>query len=139
MGLRNAVRHKPHGALAVLGPYNFPAHLPNGHIVPALLAGNSVLFKPSEKTPATEAKLVDLFHSAGVPEEVLRLIVGGPDPGKELASHDGLDGLLFTGSAPPGFALNRKFAAHPPRIRPPALGGTHTAALRDTTQPPHHP
>src|SRR3546814_973033 len=101
----NAVRHKPHGALAVLGPYNFPAHLPNGHIVPALLAGNSVLFKPSEKTPATGAKLVDLFHSAGVPEEVLRLIVGGPDTGKALAAHDGLDGLLFTGSARTGIAL----------------------------------
>src|SRR3546814_5099256 len=112
----NAVRHKPHGALAVLGPYNFPAHLPNGHIVPALLAGNSVPFKPSEKTPATGAKLVDLFHSAGVPEEVLRLIVGGPDTGKALAAHDGLDGLLFTGSARTGIALNRQFAARPDRI-----------------------
>ncbi len=86
MGLRNAVRHKPHGALAVLGPYNFPAHLPNGHIVPALIAGNSVLFKPSEKTPAVGAKLVELFHSAGVPETVLRLIVGGPETG---AAHAG--------------------------------------------------
>src|SRR3546814_19079058 len=63
------------------------------------LAGNSVLFKPSEKTPATGAKLVELFHAAGVPEDVLRLIVGGPETGKALAAHDGLDGLLFTGSA----------------------------------------
>ena len=47
-----ALRHKPHGVMAVLGPYNFPAHLPNGHIVPALIAGNVVVFKPSEKTPA---------------------------------------------------------------------------------------
>ena len=53
LGNRVAVRHKPHGVLAVLGPYNFPAHLPNGHIVPALIAGNAVVFKPSEKTPAT--------------------------------------------------------------------------------------
>ena len=48
-----AVRHKPHGVMAVLGPFNFPAHLPNGHIVPALIAGNAVILKPSEKTPAT--------------------------------------------------------------------------------------
>src|SRR5215217_8816025 len=75
LGARVAVRHKPHGVLAVLGPYNFPAHLPNGHIVPALIAGNAVLFKPSEKTPAVGAKLVELFHSAGVPQEVLRLVI----------------------------------------------------------------
>ena len=55
MGSRMALRHKPHGVLAVLGPYNFPAHLPNGHMIPALIAGNAVVFKPSEKTPATGA------------------------------------------------------------------------------------
>ena len=68
LGNKIAVRHKPHGVLAVLGPYNFPAHLPNGHIVPALIAGNAVVFKPSEKTPATGAFLVRCFHEAGVPE-----------------------------------------------------------------------
>ena len=67
LGNKVAVRHKPHGVLAVLGPYNFPAHLPNGHIVPALIAGNAVVFKPSEKTPATGAFLVDCFHAAGSP------------------------------------------------------------------------
>ncbi|MFX9740662.1 aldehyde dehydrogenase family protein, partial [Acinetobacter baumannii] len=66
MGDRMALRHKPHGVLAVLGPYNFPAHLPNGHIVPALLAGNAVVFKPSEKTPAVGAYLVDCLREAGV-------------------------------------------------------------------------
>ena len=70
MGNKVAVRHKPHGVLAVLGPYNFPAHLPNGHIVPALIAGNAVVFKPSEKTPATGAFLVECFHEAGIPEGV---------------------------------------------------------------------
>src|SRR3546814_10641936 len=62
MGTRTAVRHKPHGVMAVLGPYNFPAHLPNGHIIPALMAGNAVVFKPSEKTPAVGEMLVDLYH-----------------------------------------------------------------------------
>lgn len=132
MGLRNAVRHKPHGALAVLGPYNFPAHLPNGHIVPALLAGNSVIFKPSEKTPAVGAKLVELFHDAGVPEEVLRLVIGGPDQGKALAGHDGIDGLLFTGSARTGVALNRQFADRPGKILALEMGGNNPVVVWDT-------
>ena len=132
MGLRNAVRHKPHGTLAVLGPYNFPAHLPNGHIVPALLAGNSVVFKPSEKTPAVGAKLVELFHSAGVPQEVLRLVIGGPDTGKALAAHAGLDGLLFTGSARTGVALNRQFADRPGKILALEMGGNNPIVVWDT-------
>jgi succinylglutamic semialdehyde dehydrogenase len=132
MGLRSAVRHKPHGTLAVLGPYNFPAHLPNGHIVPALLAGNSVLFKPSEKTPATGAKLVELFHSAGVPQEVLRLVIGGPDTGKTLAGHAGLDGLLFTGSARTGIAINRQFASQPGKIVALEMGGNNPIVVWDT-------
>src|SRR5690242_9966732 len=78
LGTRVAVRHKPHGVLAVLGPYNFPAHLPNGHIVPALIAGNAVVFKPSEKTPAVGEMLARCFHEAGIPEGVVRLLQGGP-------------------------------------------------------------
>ena len=132
MGLRNAVRHKPHGTLAVLGPYNFPAHLPNGHIVPALIAGNSVLFKPSEKTPATGAMLVELFHAAGVPPEVLRLVVGGPETGKALAGHPDLDGLLFTGSARTGLALNRQFANRPDKILALEMGGNNPIVAWDT-------
>ena len=89
LGNKIAVRHKPHGVLAVLGPYNFPAHLPNGHIVPALIAGNAVVFKPSEKAPATGAMLVDCFHQAGIPEGVVRLLIGGPEQGKALASEPG--------------------------------------------------
>lgn len=132
MGLRNAVRHKPHGLVAVLGPYNFPAHLPNGHIVPALIAGNSVIFKPSEKAPATGAMLVDLFYSAGVPEEVLRLVIGGPAEGKALAGHAGIDGLLFTGSARTGLALNRQFANRPDKILALEMGGNNPIVVWDT-------
>ncbi|ENY81361.1 MULTISPECIES: succinylglutamate-semialdehyde dehydrogenase [Sphingopyxis] len=132
MGLRNAVRHKPHGALAVLGPYNFPAHLPNGHIVPALIAGNSVLFKPSEKTPAVGARLVELLHGAGVPEEVVRLVIGGPDAGKALAAHPGIDGLLFTGSARTGVAINRQFADQPGKIVALEMGGNNPIVVWDT-------
>jgi succinylglutamic semialdehyde dehydrogenase len=105
-----AVRHKPHGVMAVLGPYNFPAHLPNGHIVPALIAGNAVILKPSEKTPATGEFLLGCFHRAGIPEAVVQLLVGGPEEGKALVRHDGIDGVLFTGSAQVGIAINRALA-----------------------------
>ena len=125
MGSRIALRHKPHGVLAVLGPYNFPAHLPNGHIVPALLAGNAVVFKPSEKTPAVGQFLVSCFHESGVPEGCVRLLLGGPDEGKALAAHDGIDGLLFTGSARTGIALNRAFASRPEKILALEMGGNN--------------
>ncbi len=125
MGSRMALRHKPHGVLAVLGPYNFPAHLPNGHIVPALLAGNAVVFKPSEKTPATGAFLVECFHAAGIPEGCVRVVIGGPAEGKALAAHDGIDGLLFTGSASTGIALNRAFATKPEKILALEMGGNN--------------
>ncbi len=132
MSDRLALRHKPHGVLAVLGPYNFPAHLPNGHIVPALLAGNAVVFKPSEKTPAVGAMLVDCFREAGVPEGCIRLVIGGPEQGKALAAHDGIDGLLFTGSARTGIALNRAFATKPEKILALEMGGNNPIVVWDT-------
>jgi len=125
LGNRIAVRHKPHGVLAVLGPYNFPAHLPNGHIVPALIAGNAVVFKPSEKTPATGEFLVRCFHEAKIPHGVVRLLIGGPDQGRALAGHPGIDGLLFTGSARAGMALHRQFAETPHKILALELGGNN--------------
>ncbi|MBY0582820.1 MAG: succinylglutamate-semialdehyde dehydrogenase [Sphingomonas sp.] len=132
MGDRMALRHKPHGVLAVLGPYNFPAHLPNGHIVPALIAGNAVVFKPSEKTPATGAFLVTCMHEAGVPEGCLRLVIGGPAEGKALAAHPDIDGLLFTGSARTGLALNRAFAEKPEKILALEMGGNNPIIVWDT-------
>src|SRR4051812_24349619 len=75
LGDKIGIRHKPHGVLAVLGPYNFPAHLPNGHIIPALIAGNAVVFKPSEKTPATGEFLVKCLHDARIPHGVVRLLI----------------------------------------------------------------
>ena len=125
LGNRIAVRHKPHGVLGVLGPYNFPAHLPNGHIVPALIAGNAVVFKPSEKTPATGEFLVHCFHEAKIPHGVVRLLIGGPDQGRALAGHPGIDGLLFTGSARAGMALHRQFAETPHKILALELGGNN--------------
>jgi len=131
MGTRVAVRHKPHGVLGVLGPYNFPAHLPNGHMVPALIAGNAVVFKPSEKTPAVGEYLIGLYREAGVPEGVVGCVQGGADIGKALAGHSGLDGLLFTGSARAGLALNRQFADVPHKILALEMGGNNPIVVWD--------
>ncbi|MBS0478322.1 MAG: succinylglutamate-semialdehyde dehydrogenase [Proteobacteria bacterium] len=132
MGSRMALRHKPHGVLAVLGPYNFPAHLPNGHIVPALIAGNAVVFKPSEKTPASGAFMIDCLREAGVPDGCARVLIGGPAEGKALASHADIDGLLFTGSARTGIALNRQFAESPEKILALEMGGNNPIIVWDT-------
>lgn len=132
MGARQAIRHKPHGVMAVLGPYNFPAHLPNGHIVPALLAGNGVVFKPSEKTPAVGAFLVGLYHKAGVPQDLIRLVIGGPDEGRALAAHPDVAGILFTGSAQTGIAINRAFADQPNKILALEMGGNNPIIVWDT-------
>ena len=129
LGSKVAVRHKPHGVLAVLGPYNFPAHLPNGHLVPALIAGNAVVFKPSEKTPATGALLVEFFHEAGIPETVVRLLIGGPEQGRALAAEPGIDGLLFTGSARAGQSLHLQFAETPHKILALELGGNNPLVI----------
>ena len=127
-----ALRHKPHGVLAVLGPYNFPAHLPNGHIVPALIAGNVVVFKPSEKTPATGEMLAQCFNRAGISAAVVQVLIGGPEQGQALVAHDGIDGVLFTGSAHAGIAINRKLASNPGKIVALEMGGNNPLVMWDT-------
>ena len=126
------LRHKPHGVMAVLGPYNFPAHLPNGHIVPALIAGNTVVFKPSEKTPAVGAFLVKCFHAAKIPEGVIQCLIGGPAEGKALVEHPEVDGVLFTGSARAGIAINRRLADNPGKIVALEMGGNNPLVIADT-------
>jgi succinylglutamic semialdehyde dehydrogenase len=76
-GATASVRYKPYGVAVVLGPFNFPGHLPNGHIVPALLAGNTVVFKPSELTQETGALMVQCWKEAGLPGGVLEIVQGG--------------------------------------------------------------
>lgn len=132
-GSRTALRHKPHGVLAVLGPYNFPAHLPNGHIIPALIAGNAIIFKPSEKTPAVGQFMAEYYRKAGIPEGVVSIVQGGPEIGKALSKHDGIDGLLFTGSAQTGIAINRQFSGRPDKILALEMGGNNPVIVWDTS------
>nr|WP_271439013.1 succinylglutamate-semialdehyde dehydrogenase [Pontixanthobacter luteolus] len=128
----SAVRHKPHGVMVVLGPYNFPAHLPNGHIVPALIAGNVVIFKPSEKTPAVGELLMTCFNRAGISAAVAQFVVGGPEEGKALVAHRGVNGVLFTGSAQAGIAINKRLANNPGKIVALEMGGNNPIVVIDT-------
>ena len=119
------LRHKPHGVVAVFGPYNFPGHLPNGHIVPALLAGNTVIFKPSELTPKVAELTVQCWIEAGLPAGVLNLLQGAKQTGIDLAAHSGIDGLFFTGSSQTGNLLHNQFAGRPEKILALEMGGNN--------------
>ena len=130
-GVRQMLRHRPHGVVAVFGPYNFPGHLPNGHIVPALLAGNCVIFKPSELTPRVAEETVMLWEAAGIPPGVLQLLQGERATGEALAQHADLDGLFFTGSSRTGLLLQQQFAAHPGKILALEMGGNNPLVVGD--------
>ncbi|MEZ3498748.1 succinylglutamate-semialdehyde dehydrogenase [Pantoea sp. KPR_PJ] len=127
----SSLRHRPHGVLAVFGPYNFPGHLPNGHIVPALLAGNCVLFKPSELTPLTAEKTVRLWLEAGLPRGVLALLQGARETGQALAAEAQIDGVLFTGSAGTGYQLHRQFAGQPEKMLALEMGGNNALIVEE--------
>jgi len=128
----NAVlRHRPHGVFAVFGPYNFPGHLPNGHIVPALIAGNTLVFKPSEYAPQMAVKTVQLWEQAGLPKGVLNLVNGGKNTGIALSKNPQLDGVLFTGSYQTGVILHKQFAGQPGKMLALEMGGNNALVVWD--------
>ncbi|MEM1396504.1 MAG: succinylglutamate-semialdehyde dehydrogenase, partial [Pseudomonadota bacterium] len=129
---KGMLRHKPHGVLAVLGPYNFPAHLPNGHVVPALLAGNTVVLKPSELAPMPGEWIARALVEAGVPPGVLGLVHGARETGEALVGNPEIDGVLFTGGAKTGLALHKQFADAPQTILALELGGNNPLVWWDT-------
>jgi succinylglutamic semialdehyde dehydrogenase len=121
----STLSHAPHGIVAVLGPFNFPAHLPNGHIIPALIAGNCVLFKPSELTPMAGAVLVDCWREAGLPAGCLNLLQGDRRTAELMLDQPGLAGVFFTGSAQTGIAIHQRFAGRPEVILALEMGGNN--------------
>ncbi|WP_428940360.1 succinylglutamate-semialdehyde dehydrogenase [Fontivita pretiosa] len=147
-----ATRYRPFGVVAVFGPFNFPGHLPNGHIMPALLAGNTIIFKPSELTPLVAERTVQLWHDAGLPAGVLNLLQGGRQTGQELirraASEKRLptpflrgresfsiDGIYFTGSFQTGQAINRALADFPGKILALEMGGNNPLVVHRVSDP----
>jgi succinylglutamic semialdehyde dehydrogenase len=123
------LRHRPHGVVAVFGPYNFPGHLPNGHIVPALIAGNAVVFKPSELAPGVAQATVEIWQDAGLPEGVLNLVQGEQDTGIALAHHRQIDGLFFTGSSDTGTLLHKQFGGRPEIVLALEMGGNNPLVI----------
>ncbi len=104
-----SLAHRPLGVMAVFGPFNFPAHLPNGHIVPALLAGNTIVFKPSELAPLPASIMAEAWEEAGLPAGVFNLVQGGRETGAAVLAHDDINGVLFTGSAETGRMIHHQF------------------------------
>ncbi len=126
---RGVCAFRPHGVMAVLGPFNFPAHLANGHIVPALLAGNTVVLKPSERTPAVGQLLAELSAEAGFPPGVLNVVQGGAATAARLVAHADIDGILFTGSWPVGRRILQANIDRPGRIIALEMGGSNATIV----------
>lgn len=122
---RSITRHRAHGVIAILGPFNFPGHLPNGHIVPALLAGNTVVFKPSEYTPLVAEQMIKYWEMSGLPPGVINLVQGGPDTGKALIFHPDVNGIFFTGSFKIGKWISDALSHQPQKILALELGGNN--------------
>lgn len=118
-------RYRPHGVMLVLGPFNLPAHLPGAHIVPALLAGNTVVFKPSELAAATGQWLVRAWQQAGLPPGVLNLLHGAADVAIAATQHADVAGVLFTGSHRVGASLHRLLAGQPHKVLALEMGGNN--------------
>lgn len=121
---RSFLRYKPHGVVAVLGPFNFPAHLSNGHIVPALLAGNTIVYKPSEHTPAVAELVLECWHDSGIPRGVINAVQGGVSSAKMLLQED-IQGVYFTGSYKTGLQINQQFSDRPEIILALEMGGNN--------------
>ncbi|MCC7404752.1 MAG: succinylglutamate-semialdehyde dehydrogenase [Bdellovibrionales bacterium] len=128
-GVTGFIRYKPRGVMAVIGPFNFPAHLPNGHLIPALLTGNTVVFKPSDKTPAVGQLMAELIHQAGFPSGVFNLVQGLGDTGKRLAGHEWVDGILFTGSYEVGLKIKQDTLHHHWKLLALEMGGKNSSLI----------
>ncbi len=130
-GAMAITQHKPHGVMIILGPYNFPGHLPNGHIIPALLAGNTVVFKPSELTPMVAEKMLQCWDAVGLPPGVVNLVQGGGAVGQCLIEQEDINGVLFTGSYATGKRLHEHFAGRPEIMLALEMGGNNPLIVWD--------
>lgn len=127
--VEGVIRHKPRGVMAVIGPFNFPAHLPNGHIIPALLAGNTVIFKPSEQTPLVGQVMAKCYEKAEFPAGVFNLVQGDGESGRRLVVHENVDGILFTGSYEVGLKIKQETMNHYWKILALEMGGKNATVI----------
>lgn len=130
-GVDGFIRYKARGVMAVVGPFNFPAHLPNGHIIPALIMGNTIVFKPSDKTPAVGQLYAELVHQAGLPAGVFNLVQGQGEIGRRLVQNEHIDGILFTGSYEVGLKIKQDTLDHYWKILALEMGGKNSTVVWD--------
>jgi succinylglutamic semialdehyde dehydrogenase len=128
-GVEGVIRYKARGLMAVIGPFNFPAHLPNGHIIPALAMGNTVVFKPSEQAPAVGQLYAEIIHEAGFPRGVFNLIQGDAESGRKLVANEDVDGILFTGSYDVGLRIKQETLTHYWKILALEMGGKNATVV----------
>ena len=130
-GVDGFVKHRPRGVMAVLGPFNFPGHLPNGHIVPALATGNTIVFKPSELTPAIGQLMAQMFEKAEFPKGVFNVVQGVAETGRRLVIDDNVDGILFTGSYETGLKIKQATLDHHWKLLALEMGGKNASIVWD--------
>ena len=128
-GVKGKVAYRSRGVFLVLGPFNFPVHLPNGHIVSALASGNTVIFKSSEKTPASAEILTECFDLAGFPKGVFNLVQGGVETAQALVRSEDIDGILFTGSYTVGKKIQTQILDQPHKILALEMGGKNSTLI----------
>ncbi|WP_347357836.1 succinylglutamate-semialdehyde dehydrogenase [Bdellovibrio sp.] len=129
--VEGVIRYRSRGVMAVVGPFNFPAHLPNGHIIPALIAGNTIVFKPSEQTPAVGQFMAEMFEKAQFPPGVFNLVQGDGAAGGRLVASEHVDGVLFTGSYEVGLKIKQETLTHYWKILALEMGGKNATVVWD--------
>jgi RHH-type proline utilization regulon transcriptional repressor/proline dehydrogenase/delta 1-pyrroline-5-carboxylate dehydrogenase len=127
----------PRGVTAVIAPWNFPLAIPTGMVAAALVTGNTVVFKPSERSPRIGLLLVEILRAAGVPSGVLTCLPGGPDVGQALAGHSAVATIAFTGSKAVGLRMLAQAAQSQPDQRTikrviAEMGGKNAIIIDDT-------
>tara|TARA_R110002073_G_scaffold64719_3_gene161895 strand:- start:3795 stop:5240 length:1446 start_codon:yes stop_codon:yes gene_type:complete len=130
--LARVVRYHPLGVALVLGPFNFPLHLPGGQIVPALLAGNTIVFKPSDQATAVGQWMIDAWRQAGLPDGVMQMIQGGVEVAVHAIDSPLINAVLLTGSRAAGRAIHRQLAGRPDVLLALELGGNNPVVVSDS-------
>ncbi len=130
-GVPGWIRHYPRGVMVVIGPFNFPGHLPNGHIVPALATGNTVVFKTASHTPAVAQIMAECFDEAGFPAGVFNLVQVPGRAADRLVAHPDVDGVLFTGSTAIGERIKELTLRQHHKICALEMGGKNPAIVLD--------
>jgi len=129
--------YKPLGPCLVIGPFNFPCHLANGQILSALLSGNSIIFKPSEKTIYSSQLLIECLHEAGFPKGVINFINGTVKTTQDILKHPGIKGIFFTGSFGVGKKILKAVGTDVSKLVALEMGGKNSSIIHSDANLDH--